>query len=72
MFLRTEPSIIPVILLHTTADASLSIAELGWPQATTDSTFWFAYFVIVLVIGAVLALVLRRSPDWTQTREAAA
>jgi membrane protease YdiL (CAAX protease family) len=56
VFRLTQPSIIPVLLLHASQDASLNIAQIGWPQATAGGTFWLSYFGMVIAAGVVAAL----------------
>ena len=60
VFRLTQPSIIPVLLLHSSQDASLSIAQIGWPQATAGRVFWFTYFGLVLLAGVAAVFVPRR------------
>ncbi len=61
VFRLTAPSIIAVLLLHTTEDASLSIAQVGWPQATGGGVFWFTYLGVVVLTGSAVAFLLGRS-----------
>ncbi|MGH7604075.1 MAG: CPBP family intramembrane glutamic endopeptidase [Gemmatimonadaceae bacterium] len=70
VFLLTKPSIIVVMLLHTTADVSLAIAQVAWPRATAGATFWFAYFGLVLLIGVAVAVALRGQP-WARSAPSA-
>jgi hypothetical protein len=61
VFQLTKPSIIAVMLLHTMEDASLSIAQAGWPQATDGGVFWFTYLGILVLTGTAVAFLLGRS-----------
>jgi membrane protease YdiL (CAAX protease family) len=61
VFRLTAPSVIAVMLLHTIADVSLSIAQIGWPQATDGAVFWFTYLGVLVLTGAAIAIHLARS-----------
>lgn len=50
-FLRSRPSLLPVLTLHTLQDVSLGIAPALWPAAGTSAVFWYAYFAVVLAVG---------------------
>ena len=71
VFRMTQPSVIPVLLLHSSQDASLSVAQIGWPQATAGGVFWFTYFGMVLFAGAVAMFVPHRESESTRGRQAA-
>ena len=61
VFRLSGPSIVAVLLLHTMEDASLGIAQVGWPQATDGNVFWFTYLGVLLLTGMAGAFLLWRS-----------
>jgi len=58
LFLHSQPSVLPALLMHTTQDVSLAAVQLAWPRAAASSTFWLAYFWLLVVLGVVTAFMM--------------
>jgi hypothetical protein len=55
VYLRSRPSLLPALALHTFQDVSLGLAPVLWPAAGRSAVFWYAYFGVVLVVGLGVA-----------------
>lgn len=55
VYLRSRPSLLPALALHTFQDVSLSLAPVLWPAAGSSAAFWYAYFAVVLTVGLGIA-----------------